>query len=132
MSKLSILAIGAMLLCPVMAAAQASTKETAAAETRVRVTQSSGLISVGTLRSLTADSIVFVDAAGKQTGLAVQNVELERSLGRTGHFWKTFGITVGTAAVIGGLLSAATWDPCVSTEFLGCFMVPESRSEAAL
>ena len=132
MSKVSILAIGAILLfSPVAFAQEAPTKEAPAAETRVRVTQSSGLVSVGTLYSLSADSVVFVDQHGKPTGLALQNIELERSLGRSGNFWKTFGITVGSAAVIGGLISAATWEECFSDDFMGCFMTPESRSEAA-
>ena len=133
MSKVSILAIGAILFSSQVAFAQEpELKQAPVPETRIRAKQQSGVVWVGTLRSLSADSVVFVDPNGRQTALALQNLELERSLGRTGNFWKTFGITVASAAVVGGLISAATWDECVSTEFLGCFMVPESRSEAAL
>jgi len=117
-----------MLLSPIAAFAQ----EPPTLETRVRVTQSSGLVTVGTLRSLSADSIVFIDPQGKPTGLALQNVALERSIGRTGRFWKTFGITVAAGAAVGGLISAATWEQCESDAFLGCFMVPASRGEAGI
>jgi hypothetical protein len=128
MSKLSILAIGAMLLSPFAASAQAPR----APETRVRITQQSGLVTVGTLRALSPDSVIYLDRQGKPQGLALQNVELERSIGRTGRFWKTFGITVAAGAAAGGLISAATWEHCESDAFFGCFMVPASRAEAGI
>jgi hypothetical protein len=73
-----------------------------------------------------------VDSQGKPTGLALQNIALERSIGRTGRFWKTLGITAGSAAVVGGLISAATWEHCESDGFMSCFMVPASRAEAGI
>jgi hypothetical protein len=39
------------------------------------------------------------------------------------------GLTVGAA--FGALLGAASWNPCTSTEFLGCFMHPASAGEQA-
>ena len=43
------------------------------------------------------------------------------------------GVLVGTGAgiVLGGALGAMTYSPCESTEFLGCFLAPESRTQAA-
>lgn len=43
------------------------------------------------------------------------------------------GLLVGTGAgvVLGGAIGAMTYEPCESTEFLGCLLEPESRMQSA-
>jgi hypothetical protein len=43
------------------------------------------------------------------------------------------GVLVGTGAglVVGGAIGAMTYEPCESTEFLGCLLEPESRAQSA-
>jgi hypothetical protein len=125
-AQLTIL-LTALLLLTTQASAQDGPSE----GTRVRIRQKDHPLRIGTLRSLSADSVSWLDSSGTQYVLARQNLELERSLGKRPRFWKHLGITMLGGAVAGGLISAMTWSECESTEFLGCLLVPESRGEAA-
>jgi hypothetical protein len=115
-----------ILLAPQLAMAQHPVPEGA----RIRVRQPPSLIWVGTLQSLSPDTVTFIDGQGNRLSLARQNVELERSIGRTQSFWKHFGLTVGGAALTGGIISAVTWTECNESGLFGCFMEPASRGEA--
>ena len=120
------LGIAALLLSGTTALAQQHALDGA----RVRVLQKQHVAVTGLLRSISADSISVVDSAGKEHVLPRQDAALERSLGKHTKFWKHMGLTMGIAAGVGGLISAASWSECNDTGFLACFLEPESRSEA--
>jgi hypothetical protein len=125
MKLLPLILIG-LLVTPELGIAQYPVPEGA----RIRVRQQPNLVWVGTLHALSADTVIFTDAQGQRYSLARQNIELERSIGRMQSFWKNFGLTVGGAAVAGGLVSAISWTECNDSGPFGCLLEPGSRGEA--
>lgn len=111
----------ALLLVPL----PAHTQEVPELGARVRALREKGTVAIGTLQSVTADSIRIVDAAGTEHALSRADLRLERSLGKQGNFGKHFAIATGGIAFAGALLSALTWNECPE-----CWVHPESRPEA--
>lgn len=98
----------------------------------VRVTLRDGAYVTGRMAGWDGGTLEVFDA---RTGAprvldrgAVERIEISR--GRSRNFGKHFGISVLGASVLGGVVGAAAYEPCESTEFLGCFLAPESRGEA--
>lgn len=97
---------------------------------------------VGAMVSATADSISFVPVVPHLRGVpglqdtatiartAVQAFEV--SDGRRRHPWKGLGWGFAGGAVGGAIMGALTYEPCHSTEFLGCLLAPDSREDSAL
>lgn len=113
--------------------APASAQGDVAHGTRVRVRHVGGRPMVGTLVAISSDSVrVRTIEAGDVTLPAGNVIALERSLGRERRFWRNFGLTAVGFAVSGGILGAVTYEPCESTGFLSCLMVPASQGEAFL
>jgi hypothetical protein len=97
---------------------------------RVRVRDGAGEVFVGRVEAISPVEMVLVEPTGRRT-VAFDGVRrIERSSGVGRRFWRNFAITMGVTAGIGGVISAATWEPCRETDFLGCLLYPESRGEA--
>src|SRR5215218_7860205 len=88
---------------------------------RVRITQEGQKPRVAVLVAPGADAVPLAEVS-----------RLDVSTGRHRKLLK--GALVGTlgAGTVGALLGAATYSPCESTEFFGCFMEPTSQGESAL
>jgi len=101
---------------------------------RVRITQEGQKPRVAVLVAPGADT-VLVRWAEHTSTVAVPLAEVSRLDVSTGRHRKLLkGALVGTlsAGTVGALLGAATYSPCESTEFFGCFMEPTSQGESAL
>ena len=124
----ALLALGTMGI-PTPASSQADVPH----GTRVRVRHVGGRPMVGTLVGISSDSVrVRTVEAGDVALPAGSVIALDRSLGRERRFWRNFGLTAVAIAASGGILGAVTYEPCESTGFLSCLMVPESHGEAFL
>jgi hypothetical protein len=96
----------------------------------VRILTVDGTSLTGTLAAASTEAVILSGAgAGKSVRMA-DIAYLERRVGRYRRFARNLGLTVGSASVAGGMLSAITWTKCVSNEFMGCFLAPESRTDA--
>jgi hypothetical protein len=58
--------------------------------------------------------------------------QLEVSTGRHRNVVKGMVLGTGIGGTVGGLLGAVTYQPCESTEFMGCFLAPKDRQESAV
>jgi len=97
---------------------------------------------VGAMVSATTDSITFVPVARHILGVpplqdtatiartAVQALEV--SDGRHRHPWRGLAWGFAGGAAGGAILGALTYEPCYSTEFMGCFLAPANRKDSAL
>ena len=56
---------------------------------------------------------------------------LEVSTGRHRRVLKKMFVGTAAGGVTGALLGAASYEPCESTEFMGCFLEPKNRMESA-
>lgn len=92
---------------------------------RVRIMQKQQGRWIGTLRSMSRDSVTVADTVGRVYVLPRQDISLERSRGPGTRFWKHFGLSMAAAGALGGLISAATWSECDD-----CWIYPQSRVEA--
>lgn len=97
----------------------------------VRITIQDGFRREGVLRAITSDSLTIEIGKGawpRTYALA----DLRRIEEKTGTFLsaRTFLVTVGVTAVVGGLLGTIAYQPCHDQGFMACFMAPESRGEA--
>ena len=100
---------------------------------RVRILSFDGSSRTGVLRELSSDSIRVSVLGEQQRWVRQADVAyLERSAERHRRFGRNFALTIGSTAAVAGMLGAITWTKCVSNEFLGCLMHPESRSDAFL
>lgn len=100
---------------------------------RVRVRHGKRQVVIGTLDSVTADSI-RVRGAGQPLAIAISRRDItamERSLGRQRQFGKSFGITLVSVSLGFATLAAASWEPCVPRDPFGlnCMYAGETRSE---
>ena len=97
---------------------------------RVRITTTAGLTVTGVVADVSPDS--FQVLAGPQSRWVRQAEvsSVQRSVRRERRFVRNLAITTVSSAATVGMIAAMTWSPCVSTEFLGCLMHPESRSGA--
>ena len=128
--KLSLMALAAAFLGPVVAHAQAPA---VVAGTRVRVTAPSVDLRrhVTTIVDVRGDSIVF-GVSDNSRSVALSDVTaLEVSAGKHRRFLRSAGLGLGIGAIIGAVVGAATYQECVPTEFLGCLVAPESRAQSA-
>ena len=102
--------------------------------TRVRITNAGGKPRVGIVVAQTADTLlVRWPEIANTTSLPLSGISrLDVSTGRHRNVAK--GMLLGTASVgaLGAVVGALSYQPCTSTEFLGCLFEPESRSDAAL
>jgi hypothetical protein len=97
---------------------------------------------VGAMVSATADSISFIPVVQHSLGaprvqdmatIARTDVQaFEVSDGRRRHPWSGLGWGFLGGAAGGAIVGALTYEPCTSTEFLGCFLTPSSREDSAL
>lgn len=126
--KLQTLILATAVLVP----APASAQTTPDPGSRVRAIQDGRTIT-GTLVVITPDSVEIVDGTGQRRTLANRAIDsLQVSTARERHFLRYFAITTAVGALVGGVISAATWEECHEEGFLSCFLVPESRMDAAL
>ena len=97
---------------------------------------------VGVMVSATTDSISFVPAVPHVFGapgvqdtarIARTAVQLfEVSDGRHRHPWSGLALGLVGGGTAGIIVGAVSYEPCHSTEFMGCFLAPSSRDESAL
>jgi len=76
-----------------------------------------------------------------ETGLSTDGVSvkypltdiarLEVSSGRYRPVLRGLAVGTGVGVILGGAGGALTYSPCESTEFLGCLLAPESRTQSA-
>jgi hypothetical protein len=115
---------------PGQAAAQAASIQPGA---RVRITHAGQNPRIAVVVARSADTLL-VRWPEYTNAVAVPFAEISRldvSTGRHRNVLK--GAVVGTlsAGAVGAVLGAATYTPCESTEFLGCFLAPTSAAESA-
>ena len=102
---------------------------------RVRILTVHGITLTGTVTGMSGDSIALTAVPGRGQANWVRRPDiayLERSAGRYRKFGRNLALTTLSGAAIGGMIGAITWTECVSNEFLGCLMHPESRSDAVV
>ncbi len=129
--KLGLMVLTTALLAPVVADAQAPA---VAAGTRVRVTAPSIDLRrhVTTIVDVRGDSIVF-GVSNNSRSVALSDVTaLEVSAGKHRRFLRNAGLGLGIGAIVGAVVGAATYEECVPTEFLDCFLADESRGQSAV
>jgi hypothetical protein len=122
------------LALPGALASQAAPRATPlAAGARVRITRPGEQPLVAIVVAHTADSLL-VQASGHSLPVALPLTEISQldvSTGRHRHVAKGIGVGFVAGGTVGALLGAATYQPCTSTEFLGCLMAPENRGQSA-
>jgi hypothetical protein len=118
---------------PTALAAQAAPAAALAPGARVRITTAGSEPRIATVVARQGDTLrvrwpeLASDVAVPLSGIS----RLEVSTGRHRRVLK--GLFLGTAigGATGALVGAATYEPCESTEFLGCFLEPENRMQSA-
>ena len=112
--------------------AHGSAQPVPSAGERVRIHQLNGTVVTGTVQAVSPQAVRLLGTAGGAEWLIAQDQirQIERSLGVHRHFARNFGITVVVFAVGFGKVSALSWSPCTSTEFLGCLLSTRSRKAA--
>ena len=125
-------ALAIVVACCLAGSAESAAQAPADSGARVRISYANGPRLIGTLHAMTADSVRIVPEIGNAVlSFARRDITtLEVSTARRRRFWRHLAIAVGVAGGTGATIAAATWEPCVSTEFLGCMLYPESRGEA--
>ena len=97
---------------------------------RIRILTPDGGTVTGDVLEVASDSL-HVDVAGRSAWVRQADIAyLERRTARHRRFARNFVVTAASTAGVAGAIAAITWKKCVSNEFLGCLLVPESRSEA--
>ena len=118
---------------PAALAAQAAPAAALAPGARVRITSAGSEPRIATLVAHQGDTLrvrwpqFANDVAVPLSGIS----RLEVSTGRHRRVLK--GMLLGTAVggVTGVVVGAATYEPCESTEWLGCLLAPQSQTESA-
>lgn len=112
----------------------APTAATLAPGARVRITRAGSEPQVATVVAHQGDTLLvrwpqFTNAVAVPFA-AISRLEV--STGRHRRVLK--GMFLGTAAggATGALVGAASYEPCDSTEFMGCFLAPENRMQSAV
>jgi len=100
---------------------------------RVRVTRSTGSVTIGRFQSATADSMRLRSEDTKREYVIGRRLitNVETSAGRSRRFMRNFGLGLGATAALGGLIGAAKYTECESTVLFGCLWAPKSRMESA-
>lgn len=98
----------------------------------VRVHSTERAPETGIVQSASAEGLRLLTLhSGNEVVFSPYEVDkLERSLGRHRRFARNFGMSVGIAAAVGGVIGAVSWSPCTETGFMACFMHPDSRGAA--
>jgi hypothetical protein len=112
---------------------EAPTAATLASGARVRITNAGSEPRIATVVARQGDTLL-VRWPEFASAVAVPLAEISRLEVSTGRHRRVLkGMALGTAAggVTGALLGAASYEPCESTEFMGCFLSPESRMQSA-
>lgn len=99
---------------------------------RVRILTRGGGSFTGVVIELARDSLEVQSSSERRWVQQADVAYLERSARRYRRFGRNFAATVGSVAGVSGMLSAITWKKCVSNEFLGCFLEPQTRGDAFL
>jgi hypothetical protein len=99
---------------------------------RVRILTTNGFSITGTLAEATSDSLRIRESQDWRWVRRSDIAYLERSTRRYHRFLPNFLATVAGGAGIGGMIGAISWKECVSNEFLGCLLAPETRADAFL
>jgi hypothetical protein len=100
---------------------------------RVRIAQAGEKPRVGIVVARTADTLL-VKWPEFASSAAVPFADISRLDVSTGRHRRVLkGMALGTVGVgtIGAIAGAISYQPCQSTEFLGCLFAPASRSDAA-
>jgi hypothetical protein len=97
---------------------------------RLRIRTLEGVVRTGTVEGASAQEVRLTHAYGTWSIPQSDIDTMERSLGQQRRFARNFFLTVGIASGAIGTISALSWSPCYSTEFLGCLLHPESRTDA--
>lgn len=128
--KPGLMVLAAAFLAPVVADAQASP---VVAGARVRVTAPSIDLRryVTTIVDVRGDSIVLGVRDNSRSVALADVTALEVSAGKRRRFLRSAGLGLGIGAIVGAVVGAASYEECVPTEFLGCFLAPESRGQSA-
>ena len=124
------LTLGALFLLGVATPAAAQTPPDLEPGSRIRVVDQQGHETVGTLFLATSDSLI-VDAnqGTRRHAFEVSSVSaLQVSQGRYRHVARTTLITTAASALLGGLIGAASYQPCDAKGW-GCMLAPDSRGE---
>jgi hypothetical protein len=134
MSRLiAVLLVFALARPDALLAQAAETPATLAPGARIRLTSAGEKPRTAVVVSHTRDTLLvrWPEIAGPVAVPLAGISRLEVSTGRHRRVRK--GMALGTVAgsVTGALVGAATYEPCTSTEFLGCFLEPQSRAQAA-
>jgi len=106
----------------------------------IRVTDTRGWVQRGVLVSVTSETLTWKPGAAAEPAAGTPASDrplasiarLERSGGKERLGWKGFAVTAGSLIAVGAVIGAVTYEPCESTEFLGCLLTPESRGQASL
>ena len=100
---------------------------------RVRVTQAGAKPRTGIVVAQTADTLrVRWPDFSSPDALPVASISrLEVSTGRHRRVLKGMGYGAAAGIAVGGIIGAVSYEPCDSTEFLGCLLAPESRTQSA-
>ena len=99
---------------------------------RVRIARIAEKPLVATVVARVGDTLV-VRAPGLAMPLAVPLAEISQldvSTGRHRNVGKGALIGIVAGGAVGAGLGAATYQPCTSTEFMGCLLAPSDRGEA--
>lgn len=120
-----------LCVCACAGASVAGAQGAVTAPTRIRITTGGGPRLVGTLASVSSDTLRFTSTDGVMHALPLHAVvRVEESLGRQRRFWKHLALTVAGSGLVAGVLTAATYEPCEPQGFMDCFMAPESQAQA--
>jgi hypothetical protein len=100
---------------------------------RVRITRIDEKPLVAIVVARVADTLV-VRAPGQAQPLTLPLAEISRldvSTGRHRNVGKGALVGIVAGGALGAVLGAASYQPCESTEFLGCLLAPTDRGESA-
>jgi hypothetical protein len=125
------LTLGALLVLGLVTPAAAQTPPDLEPGARIRVVDQRGHETVGTLLLATSDSLIVNTNQGAQRrAFDVSSVTgLQVSQGQYRRVAETTLITTGALALVGGLIGAASYQPCDAKGW-GCMLAPDSRGEA--
>ena len=111
----------------------APTAATLAPGARVRITTAGSERQIGTVVAQRGDTLL-VKWPEVANAVAVPLAGISRLDVSTGRHRRVVkGLVLGTAVggATGALIGAASYEPCDTTEFMGCFLAPKSRMESA-
>jgi len=126
------LTLGALLVLGLAAPVAAQTSPDLEPGSRIRVVDRQGQETVGTLFLATSDSLIVDTNQGtRRRAFEVSSVTaLQVSQGRYRHVAWTALITTAASALLGGLIGAASYQPCHPQGWFDCMLTPDSRGEA--